>query len=73
MSDLYDAHLSRDSHAVGADPLLTQAEMDRAINDPHDLHHLSIEQVRYVLTLLALRVPEETAAAIVETRQGRAS
>lgn len=62
-----------DSHSVGADPLLTQAEMDRAINDPSDLHHLTIEQARYAMTLLALRVPEETAAAIVETRQGRAA
>lgn len=55
-----------------AGQLLTVAEMDRAVNDPDDLHFLDIDQLRLVVNHLIVIAPEETAAAICEQQKAAA-
>lgn len=62
------------SHRIrvrSAAPLLTQAEMDRAINDTSDPYHLSYAEQARVINRLIPIVPVEVAAALCATWKER--
>lgn len=68
--DLYDAHGVGDTTPEPV-PLLTQAEMDRAVNDPSDPYHLSYAEQARVINRLIPVVPVEVAAALCATWKER--